>query len=267
METGKIVGLVCAAGMLAGILCGTTSCVSMKKYRQTQARALRCEHNSAGLQAEIDQLREQRAALEAQYNALDSTHYAEGLTNAELRALLRERTRALAEVRSLLGEALQDFDSEGLSVSERGGMIYVSVEEKLLFELGKAEVSPEGERAVLKVAEVLARNPNIRIMVEGHTDNLPYRSKEGDQIVDNWDLSVHRATAVVRILLRNKGINPKRITAAGRSQYVPVAGGTSKEARAQNRRTEIILTPDMDRLMELLGKAGEVTEQADGRID
>lgn len=254
MKTAKIVGVACVAVFLLG------SCVSMKKYRETQTRALRCENNRSALQAEVDQLREQRDALEAQYNALESKYSTEGMTNEELRALLRERTKALAEVRSLLGEALQDFDSQGLTVSERGGMIYVSVDEKLLFELGKAEVSPEGERAVLKVAEVLARNPNIRIMVEGHTDNLPYRSKEGDQIVDNWDLSVHRATAVVRILLRNKGIAPKRITAAGRSQYVPVAGGTSKEARALNRRTEIILTPDMDRLMELLGKAGEVVD-------
>ncbi len=219
--------------------------------------------SAAALLAEIDQLREQRASLEAQYGALDSTHYAEGLTNAELRALLKERTQALAQVRSLLGEALQDFDSEGLSVSERGGMVYVSVDEKLLFELGKAEVSPEGERAVQKVAEVLARNPNIRIMVEGHTDTLPYRSKEGDQIVDNWDLSVHRATAVVRILLRNKGIDPKRVTAAGRSQYVPLAAGNDREARARNRRTEIVLTPDMDRLMELLGEAGQVADRTD----
>lgn len=255
MKTAKIV-------FLAGSLALMASCVSMKTYRQTQTRALRCEANSSAMQAEIDQLREQRAALEEQYNALDAKYSTEGMSNAELRALLRERTRALAEVRALLGEALQDFDSQGLTVSERGGMIYVSVDEKLLFELGKADVSPEGERAVLKVAEVLARNPNIRIMVEGHTDNLPYRFKDGDQIIDNWDLSVHRATAVVRILLRNKGVAPKRITAAGRSQYAPVAQGTGKEARAQNRRTEIILTPDMDRLMELLGKAGEVTEQA-----
>ncbi|WP_298063065.1 OmpA family protein [uncultured Rikenella sp.] len=259
MKTGKIVGLVCTAGF---VLAGAVSCVSMKTYRQTQTRALRCEHNSAALLAEVEQLREQRAALEAQYGALDSAHYAGGLTNAELRALLRERTQVLAEVRALLGEALQDFDSEGLSVTERGGMIYVSVDEKLLFELGKAEVSQEGERAVLKVGEVLARNPNIRIMVEGHTDNLPYRSKEGDQIVDNWDLSVHRATAVVRILLRNEGIAPKRVTAAGRSQYVPVAEGTGREARARNRRTEIILTPDMDRLMELLGQAGRIADNA-----
>ena len=260
MKTGKITALVCMAGF---VLTGTVACGSMKTYRRTQTRALRCEHNSAALLAEIDQLREQRASLEAQYGALDSTHYAEGLTNAELRALLKERTQALAEVRSLLGEALQDFDSEGLSVSERGGMVYVSVDEKLLFELGKAEVSPEGERAVQKVAEVLARNPNIRIMVEGHTDNLPYRSKEGDQIVDNWDLSVHRATAVVRILLRNKGIDPKRVTAAGRSQYVPLAAGNDREARARNRRTEIVLTPDMDRLMELLGEAGQVADRTD----
>lgn len=256
MKTRKITALT---GALIMVLYGSVSCVSMKTYRQTQQRALRCEQNAEAMWAEIEQLHEQRTSLEAQYSALDSTHYAEGLTNAELRALLRERTQALAEVRALLSEALQDFDSQGLSVSERGGMIYVSVDEKLLFELGKAEVSPEGERAVMKVAEVLARNPNIRIMVEGHTDNLPYRSKEGDQIIDNWDLSVHRATAVVRILLRNKGIAPKRVTAAGRSQYAPVATGNSAEARAQNRRTEIILTPDMDRLMELLGEAGRIT--------
>lgn len=258
MKKGKIVG----AAMLGAVVVmwGGVSCVSMKKYRETQTRALRCETGSATLRAENEQLREQRAALEAQYQALDSTHYAEGLTNAELRTLLKERTRILTEVRTLLGEALRDFDSEGLTVSERGGMIYVSVDEKLLFELGKAEVSLAGERAVMKVGEVLARNPAIRIMVEGHTDNLPYRSKEGDQIIDNWDLSVHRATAVVRILLRNRGIAPKRITAAGRSQYVPLVGGTDPEARAQNRRTEIILTPDMDRLSELLERAGRMTD-------
>lgn len=249
MKTGKIVRLTCAATLIAS---GMASCVSMKTYRQTQQRALRCEYNSEALIAEMEQLREQRAALEAQFDA-------EGMTNDELRALLQERTRALDEVRDLLGEALRDFDSEGLSVSERGGMIYVSMDEKLLFELGKAEVSPEGERAVQRVAEVLARNPNIRITIEGHTDNLPYRSKPEDQILDNWDLSVHRATAVVRILLRNKGIDPKRVTAAGRSQYVPVASGNSSEARARNRRTEIILTPDMDRLMELLDQAGQIT--------
>lgn len=244
------------------VLGGGASCVSMKKYRETQTRALRCETGSATLRAKIEQLQEQRTALEVQYHALDSIRSADGLTNAELRMLLQERTRVLTEVRMLLSEALRDFDSEGLTVSERGGMIYVSVDEKLLFELGKAEVSPAGERAVLKVGEVLARNPTIRIMVEGHTDNLPYRFKEGDQIIDNWDLSVHRATAVARILLRNKGIAPRRVTAAGRSQYAPVARGTDPQARAQNRRTEIILTPDMDRLSELLEQAGRMTETA-----
>lgn len=253
MKTGKITALVCLVGW---VLC---SCVSMKTYRETQTRALRCERGRAELLGELEQLREQRAALEAQFNALDSARRIDGMSNAELKALLRERTKALTEVRALLGEALQDFNSQGLTVSERGGMIYVSVDEKLLFELGKAEVSAEGERAVLKVAGVLARNPNIRIMVEGHTDNLPYRSKDGDQIIDNWDLSAHRATAVARIMLREKGIAPRRVTAAGRSQYAPVATGTTKEARALNRRTEIILTPDMDRLMELLGQAGTLT--------
>lgn len=249
MKTAKITAL----GLLAGcVFCwGAVSCVSMKTYRRTQTRALRAEQNAEALRAEVEQLHEQRAALEAQYDLLDSTR----ISAAELRTLLQERTRALAQVRALLDEMLQDFGSQGLTVSERGGMIYVSVDDKLLFELGKAEVSPEGERAVLKVAEVLARNPNIRIMVEGHTDNLPYRFNEGEQIIDNWDLSVHRATAVVRILLRNKGIEPRRITAAGRSRYAPVAAGSSEAARARNRRTEIILTPDMDRLMELLQSA------------
>ncbi len=250
MKRRKITALpALAAGCLACL--GATSCVSMKTYRRTQTRALRAEQQAEALGLEVEQLLEQRASLEAQYNLLDSTQ----VSAAELRALLQERTQALSRVRTLLDEALQDLNNEGLTVSERGGMIYVSVDDKLLFELGKAEVSPEGERAVLKVAEVLARNPNIRIMVEGHTDNLPYRFNEGEQIIDNWDLSVHRATAVVRLLLRNKEIAPKRITAAGRSRYAPVAAGNSEAARARNRRTEIILTPDMDRLMELLQQA------------
>lgn len=240
---------------------GLSSCVTMKTYRTTKAESLRSGQSYRDLMDENQQLREQRESLEAQYAALLAQRSNDGRNYAELEKLLNERTNALAEIRELLSEALQDFNSQGLTVTERDGTIYVSMEEKLLFELGKAEVSPEGEKAIRQVAGVLARNPNIQITVEGHTDNLPYRNRAESEIKDNWDLSVHRATAVIRILTDGSNINPRRITAAGRSQYIPVVANTSPENRQQNRRTEIILTPDMDRLMELLSEASRIIEK------
>ena len=102
------------------------------------------------------------------------------------------------------------------------------------------------------MADVLATDSDINVMIEGHTDNVPYSAATTAQIRDNWDLSVMRATAIVKILTKNSGIDPKRITAAGRAEYVPVAMGDTKEARAKNRRTEIILTPKLDELFKIL---------------
>ena len=168
----------------------------------------------------------------------------------ELEAMLRSREEAINAIRRKVTDALTGFDGKGLSISIKNGNVYVSMDDKLLFRSGSFEIDPNGARAVHDLATVLAQNPDINVMVEGHTDDVPYRPN--GQLRDNLDLSAKRATTVVRLLLENKGIAPSRIIAAGRGESLPVASGKTSEARAKNRRTEIILTPKLDELMQLM---------------
>jgi len=138
----------------------------------------------------------------------------------------------------------------GLAVEMKNGKVYVSLDEQLLFKSGSTNVDPKGVSAIKKLAEVLAVNPDINIMVEGHTDDVPYISSS--TVKDNWDLSVKRATAIVRILMSNTKIDGNRIIAAGRSKYHPVINSKAPDARKKNRRTEIILTPKLDELFKIL---------------
>jgi chemotaxis protein MotB len=148
--------------------------------------------------------------------------------------------------------ALQGFEGSGLEVYEKNGKVYVSMDEKLLFASGKFNIDDKGKDALRALAKVLEADVEISITVEGHTDNVPYSPASSSQIRDNWDLSVMRATTVVKTILEYGKINPERLTASGRSQYLPVDESDTKEARAKNRRTEIILTPRLDALFEVL---------------
>jgi chemotaxis protein MotB len=168
----------------------------------------------------------------------------------ELQRVLTEKDSIVNALKNKVATALYSFSDKGLSVEERNGKVYVSMENKLLFSSGSAQVGSEGEKALIELAKLLEINEDINILVEGHTDDVPY--KGSGQIKDNWDLSVLRATTIVRILVDNSKIDPKRLTAAGRSKYIPVAEGTSAEARAKNRRTEIILTPKLDELFRII---------------
>jgi chemotaxis protein MotB len=168
----------------------------------------------------------------------------------ELESMLSRKDSVVNALREKVADALGQFTKDGLTVEIRNGKVYVSLEEKLLFKTGKWDVDPKGKTAISRLAKVLEQNPDINIMIEGHTDDVPYNGK--NQITDNWDLSVKRATAIVNILLENSKINPKRLTAAGRGEFMPVDPGKSAEARQKNRRTEIILTPKLDELFEIL---------------
>ncbi len=170
----------------------------------------------------------------------------------ELEQMLRAREESIAAIRRKVADALLGFEGKGLSISTRDGKVYVSMEDKLLFRSGSFEIDPNGARAVRDLATVLAQNPDINVMVEGHTDDVPYRPN--GQLKDNLDLSAKRATTVVRLLLENKEIAPERIIAAGRGESLPVDPDKTPEARAKNRRTEIILTPKLDELMQLMDK-------------
>lgn len=168
----------------------------------------------------------------------------------ELQTALKQKDDAVKQLRQKVMDALVGFSDKGLTVHEKNGKVYVSLEEKLLFKTGQWDVDPKGQQALAKLSDLLAQNPDINIMVEGHTDDVPMRGS--GEVKDNWDLSVMRATAVTRILLKNKAIDPKRIIAAGRGEFFPIDDAKTPEARQKNRRTEIILTPRLDEIFKIL---------------
>jgi len=168
----------------------------------------------------------------------------------ELELALQQKDDAVKQLRQKVMDALLGFNNKGLTIQEKNGKVYVSLDEQLLFKTGQWEVDPKGQQALSNLAEVLGQNPDINVLVEGHTDNVPMRGT--GSVKDNWDLSVMRASAVTRILLKNKGIEPKRITSAGRGEFFPIDEDKTPEARQKNRRTEIILTPRLDEIFRIL---------------
>jgi chemotaxis protein MotB len=171
---------------------------------------------------------------------------------AELQGILDAMQNKMRELRQKISDALTGFAGKGLTVYTKDGKVYVSVDEKLLFASGRAEVGADGRAALAQVSNALASNPDIQILVEGHTDDVPFRGK-GD-IKDNWDLSVMRATAIVKILLENPNVNPAQVEAGGRGEYLPVVDNSTPENRAKNRRSDIIITPKLDELYQILGE-------------
>ncbi|MFY9150731.1 MAG: OmpA family protein [Prolixibacteraceae bacterium] len=168
----------------------------------------------------------------------------------ELEDALKQKDDAVKQLRQKVMDALLGFNNKGLTIQEKNGKVYVSLDEQLLFKTGQWDVDPKGQQALSSLAEVLAQNPEINVLVEGHTDNVPMKGT--GMVKDNWDLSVMRATAVTRILLKNKLIDAKRITAAGRGEFYPIDEAKTPEARQKNRRTEIILTPRLDEIFKIL---------------
>ena len=166
----------------------------------------------------------------------------------ELESLINAKEAQMQQLKNAISNALHNFEGKGLTVVHKNGKIYVSMENKLLFNSGSWAVGVEGKKAVEQLANVLAENKDINVLIEGHTDDVPYT---GSTLIDNWDLSVKRATAIVRIL-ENKGVNPTQITAAGRSEFVPVDNNKTAEGKAKNRRIEIILAPNLDQISKLL---------------
>jgi chemotaxis protein MotB len=170
---------------------------------------------------------------------------------AELEQVLQDQESVLAALKKKVSEALLGFENQGLTISRKNGKVYVSLEEQLLFKSGSTLIDAKGVTALKKLSKVLEQNPDINVMIEGHTDDVPVM--DGSAYKDNWDLSVLRATAIVRILLGGSTINPQRLTTAGRSQYQPVDASKTPEARQKNRRTEIILSPKLDELYKIIG--------------
>jgi chemotaxis protein MotB len=206
------------------------------------------------LQDKEDLLKQLELNMEAKKADLDQLTYELDRRNArliELEQILDAQQKAVKDLKDKVSAALFGFENNGLTVSMKNGKVYVSLDEKLLFKTGSYNIDSNGKDALQKLASVLARNKDIQITTEGHTDDVPYISS-GGPIQDNWDLSVKRATTVVRVLLEGSGIDPKRLTASGRGEYLPVDPAKNSTARQKNRRTEIILTPDLGELYRIL---------------
>lgn len=264
------------------------SCVSTKKFRASEARYSDLNGKYTALQGQLDEcqrsLRDTTAAFARSRNLSEerveglkqnnnvllnqlkdlsviSNSQAEsikksldniGAKDAYIQdlqsAIARKDSLNMALVMNLKG-AIGNLDDKDINIKVEKGVVYIDISDKLLFESGSYDITARAKEVLGKVAKVLAAQPEIEFMVEGHTDTNPY--KRG-VLLDNWDLSVKRATAVTRVLQNDYGIPPARITAAGRGEYIPVAGNDTPEGRALNRRTRIIILPQLDQFFKLL---------------
>lgn len=168
----------------------------------------------------------------------------------ELESIIARKDSAVLNLKKRIADALLNFEGKGLTVTNKDGKVYVSLENSLLFSSGSWNIDAKGKQALQQLAGVFAENTDLNIVVEGHTDNDEFKGRTA--VKDNWDLSVMRATSIVKILTDNKGVNPKSITAAGRSEYVPLTSNDTQDGKATNRRTEIIITPNLSELVDFL---------------
>jgi chemotaxis protein MotB len=224
---------------LSLLLCGAlmSSCVSSKKYDELKASKEALEREQA---ASRDKEKELSGTLKQREQKL-----------AELERAMNEQKKVLDDLRNEVNTALSGFNQGDLSVSMRDGKVYVSMSDKLLFATGSTKVNNTGRQALDQLVGVLKKNQSVGVMVEGHTDDVEVRPGTKD-IADNWDLSVLRATEITRLMVQ-RGLAPDRVTPAGRAFFQPVDTGRTPAAKAKNRRTEIILTPDFSEIYRLLG--------------
>jgi len=246
-----------------------SSCVAKKKYVDSQLALRYSKSDSARLASQITDLQNSISLMQGnnkdlqnQLNAVSSDASNKGsllqqsqsqLADQQkrlqqLQAILDQQKAKSEEIRKKMADALGGFNSNELTVTQKNGRVYVSLQESLLFPSGSAIVNPKGKQALATLAQVLNVNPDISVNIEGHTDSIPIRGK----YEDNWALSTARATSIVRVLTNDYQVAPTRIIASGHSQFDPVASNSTSEGRASNRRTEIILSPKLDELYQLL---------------
>ncbi|MHC5201155.1 OmpA family protein [Myroides sp. LJL119] len=199
------------------------------------------QYNEQSLQAEAARLAKAISELESKSQRIE-----------ELEGILAANDMQMQQLRENLSRALNDFEGRGLTIEQKNGRVYVSMENKLLFNSGSWSVNKEGKTAVEQLTNVLAENPDITVVIEGHTDNDKILGNLGDGVKNNWDLSAKRALAIVNIITENPDIDKKNITAAARSQYAPIGDNSTVQGKAKNRRIEIILTPNLDKINQML---------------
>lgn len=240
----------------------TTTKKSLDHLKASYA-ALEKDSNDA-LEANIKKNRELLAELEAKqkalaaeqdkFNKIKKDFEANAKRLKELEDLIAAKEAAMKKLKETLTKSLKAFEGKGLTVTEKDGKVYVSMENKLLFNSGSYAVNEEGKKAVELVGKVLGDNPDLSVLIEGHTDNDKITGTLTGGIENNWDLSTKRATAIVTILTANPKVNKSNLTAAGRSEFAPLMSNESAEGKAKNRRIEIILTPKLDEITKLLNE-------------
>ncbi|MCF4101133.1 OmpA family protein [Gillisia sp. M10.2A] len=265
-----------------GLLLG--SCVSQKKYTELQTRSQACEDNLKSKQRELIVMETSLANksnkvknLEQQvdYFKTTNTNLLERLSDLavvsksgaenikkSLEALneqnryIKDLTTSMRKKDSLnlvlvmnLKRSLDDFDDEDINIEVKKGVVYISISDKMLFRSGSYRISDRAEEVIGKIAKIVNDHKELDILVEGHTDNVPIST---ECMVDNWDLSAKRATSIVRLMQIKFGVQPARMTAGGRSEYIPKATNETVEGKAKNRRTEIVILPKLDQFFELL---------------
>jgi chemotaxis protein MotB len=218
---------------------------SAARISESSGMTRQIQRDQEELQRREDELKTRKAELERMQATIEERNR----RLIELEDILARKDSAVAALKAKVSDALLGFADKGLTVTQKNGKVYVSMEEKLLFKSGSYDIDPQGAAAIKELGKVLNANTDINVMIEGHTDDVPYRGK-GD-LKDNWDLSVKRATTVVRVLLQS-GIDGKRLIASGHAEFAPLGTGKAPEVRQKNRRTEIILTPKLDELLSIL---------------
>ncbi|MEL7589335.1 MAG: OmpA family protein [Prolixibacteraceae bacterium] len=219
----------------------------------TQTQLTECYSKVEKLQSETASLKDENSSIQTELNSLSTesklTIADQAKRLRDLQHMIQSQKDVMAKLKNSIADALLNYKTDELSVYTKDGNVYVSLQEKLLFKSGSAVIDPKGKEALKSLAQVLNNTKDITVMIEGHTDNVPIKT---NQFKDNWDLSTARATSIVRILTIDNGADPVRILATGRSQFHPVKSNDTVEGRAGNRRTEVILSPDLKELYKLL---------------
>jgi chemotaxis protein MotB len=261
----KVIHSLAFLSLLTGVL--FTSCVSNKKFLASEAKVDKLQKENANslnqlidCNGKVKSLTDQKASLQNENASVENdlkllsseskmtiADQAKRLKN--LQNIIQSQRDVMSNLKNSIAQALLNYKADELSVYIKDGNVYVSLEEKLLFKSGSDVVNPQGKEALKTLAKVLNGTKDVTVLIEGHTDNVPIKTT---LFSDNWDLSTARATSIVRILTKDNGFDPALITASGRGQFHPVKSNETAEGRAGNRRTEVILSPDLKELYKLL---------------